>query len=152
MLKDVEIKQCGVFDVLWEPPAFNSGGGSIKGYLAEVAMDNKTWHNCTTNSEGRSCLFKGLFKKTKYHVRVQAFNTKGASDWSYGFISAGLSGMLQTHIQSLICIRAVINGEDLVNSRCIKRMKAEENPKRRHFFFLRASICLSTCTFLCENK
>ena len=78
-------------------------------------MDNKTWHNCTTNSEGRSCLFKGLLKKTKYHVRVQAFNTKGASDWSYGFISAGLSGMLQTHIQSLICIRAVINGEDLVN-------------------------------------
>ena len=38
--------------------------------------------------------------------------------------------MLQTHTQSLTCIRAVINGEDLVNSRCIKRMKAQENPKR----------------------
>lgn len=145
MLKSVDIKQYCGFDVLWEPPAFNSGGGSITGYLAEVAMDNKTWHNCKTNSEGRSCLVKGLFKKAKYHVRVQAFNTKGASDWSYGFISAGLSGMLQTHTQSLLCIRAVINGKDLVTSRYMYQgNEGRRKSETTSLFFLRASIFLST--------
>ena len=37
-------------------------------------------------------MFRGLVKKSKYHVRVLAINRKGPSDWYYGSFDATYAG------------------------------------------------------------
>lgn len=83
-----------MFNVSWESPTFDSGGGPIITYRAQVRMENEDWRNCMTSSESRSCLFRGLVKEAKYYVRVQAINRIGPSDWSNGSFVAGYSGIL----------------------------------------------------------
>ena len=94
MLKDVRDKKCGAFEVTWEPPSFESGGGPITSYEAQVRIENVTWRNCSTTSINRRYLFEGLVKDAKYLVRVRALNKKGQSEWSGGPLSVGFSGML----------------------------------------------------------
>lgn len=90
-LKDVEEKNCGIY-VTWESPPFESGGGPITGYQAQVQMQHDDWYNCTTSSRERTCLIEGLVNQAKYYVRVQAINRKGPSDWINGFIEASFTG------------------------------------------------------------
>ncbi|XP_078371879.1 receptor-type tyrosine-protein phosphatase F-like isoform X3 [Oculina patagonica] len=91
-LKDVEDSKCGVFNVSWESPASDSGGGPITAYQAQVRMEHEDWHNCKTSSKIRSCLFTGLVNEAKYYVRVQAINRKGPSDWFNESIVADYTG------------------------------------------------------------
>ncbi|KAL9972466.1 hypothetical protein ACROYT_G018772 [Oculina patagonica] len=92
LLNDVKDKNCGVFNVSWESPASDSGGGPITAYQAQVRMEHEDWHSCSTSSESRSCLFGGLVNKAKYYVRVQAINRKGPSDWFNGSFEAEYTG------------------------------------------------------------
>lgn len=92
-LKDIRDFKCGLFNVSWESPTFDSGGGPITAYRVQVRMENEDWRNCSSSSESRSCLFRGLVKKAKYYVRVQAINRIGPSDWSNGSFVAEFSGI-----------------------------------------------------------
>ena len=93
LLKDTEVKECGVFNVSWDPPSSESGGGPVTRYQAQVQIEHESWSNCTTTPVKRSCLFKGLLKKGKYFVRVRALNLRGPSDWSKGYTLSDFSGM-----------------------------------------------------------
>lgn len=86
-----------MFDVIWEPPSSESGGGPVTSYQAQVRIGNETWRNCTTTAEERSCLFEGLVKETKYHARVRAVNVNGPSNWSEGPIEADYAGILSIY-------------------------------------------------------
>lgn len=92
-LKDVIDDKCGRYNVSWEKPTSDSGGGPITAYRAQVRMQSEdSWRDCTTSVEKRSCVFKGLVNESKYHVRVQAINRKGPSDWYYGSFDAVYTG------------------------------------------------------------
>lgn len=93
MLKDVIDNKCGEYHVSWEKPIYDSGGGPITSYRAQVQMQSEdSWRDCTTSLEKRSCVFRGLVKESKYHVRVLAINRKGLSDWYNGSFDANYAG------------------------------------------------------------
>lgn len=96
MLKDVKDAKCGEFNVSWEKPASNSGGGPITAYRVQVQMEHGDWLNCTTSSENRSCLFRDLVNEAKYNVRIQAIKMKGPSEWFHGSFEADYSGKKET--------------------------------------------------------
>ena len=96
-LQDVIDVKCGEYNASWETPAFDSGGGPTTAYQAQVRMQSEDWwRDCTTSLEKRSCVFRGLVNQTKYHVRVQAINRKGPSDWYYGSFDAVYAGTMYT--------------------------------------------------------
>ena len=81
----VKQRQCGVFEVIWNPPSLDSGGGPLTGYqvqLSTLGGGSGGWRNCTTFVSNHSCLFTDLSSETRYLIRVRAFNMKGPGQWA----------------------------------------------------------------------
>ena len=79
----VKKKPCGAFEVTWNPPTLDSGGGPLTGYQVQLKLtETGGWRNCTAFSLNHSCLFKDLRNKTRYQIRVRAFNKKGPGQWA----------------------------------------------------------------------
>ena len=81
----VKQRQCGVFEVIWNPPSLDSGGGPLTGYqvqLRRLDWGSGGWRNCTTFVSNHSCLFTDLSSETGYLIRVRAFNMKGPGQWA----------------------------------------------------------------------
>ena len=95
LLKDIIEKQCGMFEVIWKPPLFDSGGGPVTGFQVQIKAKDENWRNCTMFPTNQSCLFKELMSETKYDIRVQALNEKGSSDWKKGSTKTGFIGKLR---------------------------------------------------------
>ena len=93
-LTSITEQQCGEFDVYWDPPSLESGGGPLTGFQAQMKRKGDDWYNCTTFLTNHSCSFKGLQSETEYHFRVQALNQKGASEWAWAKkpLTTGLIG------------------------------------------------------------
>ncbi|XP_078372013.1 uncharacterized protein LOC144655597 [Oculina patagonica] len=91
-LTEVKRKQCGAFEVIWEPSTEDSFGGPVTGFQAQLRMRGDDWHHCTTFTTNRSCLFKDLLSETDYDIRVQAVNQKGSSDWAIETVTTGVIG------------------------------------------------------------
>ena len=89
----VKKKPCGAFEVTWNPPTLDSGGGPLTGYQVQLKLtENGGWRNCTAFSSNHSCLFKDLRNKTRYQIRVRAFNKKGPGQWADIFETTDLIG------------------------------------------------------------
>ena len=91
-----------MFNVTWESPTFDSGGGPITAFQTQVRIEQGGWRNCTTSSETRNCLFKGLVNEAEYHVRIQAINRKGPSDWSDASFVADYTGILVATVATVL--------------------------------------------------
>ena len=81
----VKKKPCGAFQVTWNPPSLDSGGGPLTGYQVQLKLreENGGWRNCTAFLSNHSCLFTDLRSETEYDIRVRAFNQKGPGQWAY---------------------------------------------------------------------
>ena len=90
----VKKKPCGAFQVTWNPPSLDSGGGPLTGYQFQLKLrkGNGGWRNCTAFFSNHSCLFTNLRSKTEYDVRVRAFNQNGSSQWAYTLETTDLFG------------------------------------------------------------
>ena len=79
----VKKKPCGTFEVTWNPPTLDAGGGPLTGYHVQLKVtENGGWRNCTAFSSSHRCLFKDLRNKTTYQIRVRAFTKKGPGQWA----------------------------------------------------------------------
>ena len=84
----VHKRPCGAFEVTWNPPSLDSGGGPLTGYQVQLRTnklggESGDWRNCTAFVSSHSCLFKNLRSTTLYDIRVRAFNKKGPGQWAY---------------------------------------------------------------------
>ena len=81
----VKQRQCGVFEVTWNPPSLDSGGGPLTGYQVQLSTSRDRsggWRNCTAFVSNHSCLFTDLRSETEYRIRIRAFNKKGPGQWA----------------------------------------------------------------------
>ena len=92
----VKKRPCGEFEVTWNPPPLDSGGGPLTGYQVQLTIklrrESGGWRNCTDFFSNHSCLFTDLRSKTEYLVRVRAFNQKGPGQWAYTSETTDLIG------------------------------------------------------------
>ena len=82
----VKERPCGVFEVTWNPPYSDSGGGPLTGYQVQLNTSgggSGGLRNCTAFFSNHSCLFTDLRSETEYQIRVRAFNKKGPGQWAY---------------------------------------------------------------------
>ena len=82
----VKKRPCGVFEVTWNPPSIDSGGGPLTGYQVQLHTSgggNGGLRNCTALFSNHSCLFTDLRSETEYQIRVRAFNKKGPGQWAH---------------------------------------------------------------------
>ncbi|CAH3115182.1 unnamed protein product, partial [Porites lobata] len=82
----VKKRPCGVFEVTWNPPSSDSGGGPLTGYQVQLHTSgggNGGLRNCTALFSNHSCLFTDLRSETEYQIRVRAFNKKGPGQWAH---------------------------------------------------------------------
>ncbi len=94
LLTKIERKNCGAYEIFWEPSAFASGGGPVTGYQAQLRKRGDDWRNCTNFPTNRNCLLKDLLSETVYEIRVQAVNQKGSSNWTNDAVRTVDIGML----------------------------------------------------------
>ena len=85
----VKNRPCGTFEVTWNPPVLDSGGGPLTGYQVELQpfesrqITDESWRHCRNFLANHSCLFGGLRSETEYLIRVRAVNQKGPGQWAY---------------------------------------------------------------------
>ena len=88
----VKKRSCGIFEVTWNTPSLDSGGGPLTGYQVQLREERGGWRNCTVFLSRHSCLFTDLRSETNYEIRVRAFNKKGPGQWGYTFETTDLIG------------------------------------------------------------
>ena len=130
LLIDVIENQCGEFNVTWGQSAKDSGGGSVTGFQVQMRRKHDDWRNCSAPLTNHSCLCKNIQSETKYDIRVQALNQKGASDWANRPTKSGFIGKCtQAHTRDLV-------------------YKHKEIIVSRHIFHFRSSpVSLATSIF-----